>query len=269
MNEKYECEFAIYIDDSGSPKPDPKDQYPFFAMGGVLIKRNDEEIIKQLVSEFKSRWSIPEKQPLHGNEIRSRKKGFAWLGKLPKPDQYQFLEDLTLTIISCPIVVHACVVSRQGYLNRYIEKYGEETWEMMKSAFSIVVERSAKYAGINNGSLMVYFEAAGKNEDSLLKQYFHDLRAKGNPFDANRSDKYSPLSAEDLSNLLRGIDSKTKANAIMQVADLCLYPIVRSTDNPDNQAFLSLKNANLLVDSRLTQNQINTLGIKYYCFDNP
>ncbi|MHC5853676.1 DUF3800 domain-containing protein, partial [Nostoc sp.] len=42
-----EGEFAIYIDDSGSPKPDPKDQYPFFAMGGVLIKRNDEQIIKQ------------------------------------------------------------------------------------------------------------------------------------------------------------------------------------------------------------------------------
>ncbi|WP_445636874.1 hypothetical protein [Nostoc sp. DSM 114161] len=95
------------------------------------------------------------------------------------------------------------------------------------------------------------------------------MRAKGNPFDANRYDKYSPLSAEDLSNLLCGIDSKTKANAIMQIADLCLYPIVRSTDNPDNQAFLSLKNANLLVDSRLTQNQINILGIKYYCFDNP
>jgi hypothetical protein len=269
MDKIDEGEFAIYIDDSGSPKPDPKDQYPFFAMGGVLIKRNDEQIIKQLVSEFKSRWPIPQEQPLHGNEIRSRKKGFAWLGKLQKSEQDRFLEDLTLTIITCPIIVHACVVSRQGYLNRYLKKYDEETWEMMRSAFSIVVERTAKYAGMNNGSLMVYFEAAGRNEDSLLKQYFHDLRAKGHPFDASRSDKYSPLSAEDLSNTLRGIDSKTKANAIMQIADLCLYPIVRSKDNPDNQAFLSLKNANLLVDFRLTQNQINTLGIKYYCFDNP
>ncbi|MEH2250235.1 hypothetical protein [Nostoc sp.] len=55
----------------------------------------------------------------------------------------------------------------------------------------------------------------------------------------------------------------------MQIADLCLYPIVRSKDNLDNQAFLSLKNANLLVDCHLTQNKINTLGIKYYCFDNP
>ncbi|BAY61593.1 hypothetical protein NIES22_16600 [Calothrix brevissima NIES-22] len=269
MNQKNEIEFAIYIDDSGSPKPDPKDPYPFFAMGGVLIKRSDEQTIKQLVSDFKNRWSISQEQPLHGNEIRSRKKGFAWLGKLPKVEQDRFLEDLTLTVISCPIIVNACVVSRQGYLSRYLEKYGEETWEMMKSAFSILVERSAKYAAMNNGTLMVYFETAGKSEDSLLKQYFYDLRAKGQPFNTTTSDKYSPLSAEDLSKILRGIDSKKKANSIMQIADLCLYPVVRSKDNPDNQAFIALQNANLLVDCGLQQDQINTLGIKYYCFDNP
>lgn len=61
---------------------------------------------------------------------------------------------------------------------------------MMKSAFSILIERSAKYAAINNGSLMVYFEAAGKNEDNLLKQYFYDLRAKGQSFNITTSDKY-------------------------------------------------------------------------------
>jgi len=120
--------------------------------------------------------------------------------------------------------VHSCVISRQGYLNRYLEKYGENTWEMMKSAFSILIERSAKYAAINNGSLMVYFEAAGKNEDNLLKQYFYNLRAKGQSFNVATSDKYSPL---------------------------------------------SLKNANLLVDCRLQQDQLTNLGIKYYCFDSP
>lgn len=269
MNQQDNIEFIIYIDESGSAKPNPKDQCPIFAMGGVLIKRNDEQIIKQLVSDFKTRWSIPQEQPLHGNEIRSKKKGFAWLGKLSKVEQDQFLKDLTQTIISCPIIVHSCVISRQGYLNRYLEKYGENTWEMMKSAFSILIERSAKYAAINNGSLMVYFEAAGKNEDNLLKQYFYDLRAKGQSFNVATSDKYSPLSANDLSKLLIGIDSKTKANSIMQIADLCLYPVVRSKDNPDNQAFLALRNANLLVDCRLQQDQVTNLGIKYYCFDSP
>jgi hypothetical protein len=41
---------------------------------------------------------------------------------------------------------------------------------MMKSAFTILVERTAKYAAINNGTLMVYYEKAGKTEDKLIEQ---------------------------------------------------------------------------------------------------
>ena len=260
-------EFALYLDESGSPKPNPDDSSPFFAMGGVLIERSNEGRIKSLLVEFKNRWNINLEIPLHGNEIRSRKKRFAWLGKLSDSEQERFFGDLTNTIISCPIVVHACVVSRQGYLKRYLEKYGENTWEMMRSAFSIIVERAAKYAELKNGTLMVYFEAAGKKEDGLLKQYFNELRSHGNPFDPNRSSQYSPLSNTDFSRLLRGIDSKTKNNLVMQLTDLCLYPVARSQDQPDNRAFLSLREKRLLVDCDLEPSQIDQLGIKYYCFD--
>jgi hypothetical protein len=41
MNQQDNIEFIIYIDESGSAKPNPKDQCPIFAMGGVLIKRNN------------------------------------------------------------------------------------------------------------------------------------------------------------------------------------------------------------------------------------
>jgi hypothetical protein len=262
-------EFALYLDESGSPKPSPDDSSPFFAMGGVLIERSNEAIINSLLVDFKNRWKIPQEVPLHGNEIRSRKKRFAWLGQLSHSEQEIFINDLTNTIISCPIVVHACVVSRQGYLKRYLEKYGENTWEMMRSAFSIVVERAAKYAALRNGRLMVYFEAAGKKEDRLLKQYFNELRSQGSPFDINRSSQYLPLSNTDFSRLLRGIDSKTKNNLVMQLTDLCLYPVARSQDQPDNRAFLSLKEANLLIDCFLEPSQIPVIGIKYYCFDRP
>jgi len=260
-------EFALYLDESGSPKPSLDDSSPFFAMGGVLIERSNEDMINSLLVDFKNRWNIPQNTPLHGNEIRSRKKRFAWLGKLSDLEYERFIGDLTNTIISCPIVVHACVVSRQGYLKRYLEIYGENTWEMMKSAFSIVVERAAKYASLRNGTLMVYFEAAGKTEDRLLKQYFNGLRSQGNPFDPNRSSEYSPLSNTDFSRLLRGIDSKTKNNLVMQLTDLCLYPVARSQDQPDNRAFLSLREQKLLVDCDLEPSQIPRLGIKYYCFD--
>lgn len=261
-------EFDLYLDEFGSPKPDPDDLARFFAMGGVLIERSNEDSIKTLVAEFKGRWNIADEIPLHASEIRSRKKRFAWLGKRSEEEQSLFMEDLTKTIISCPIIVHACIVSRDGYLKRYLNIYGENTWEMMKSAFSITVERAAKYAALKDGKLMVYFESAGKKEDALLKQYFKELRSQGHPFDSTIASKHSPLSPNELAKLLRGIDSKKKSNPVMQLADLCLYPVIQGKDQPNNKAFLALKDANLLVDCYLEPNQIADLGIKYFCFDS-
>ena len=40
-------EFALFIDESGSPKPNPKDNTPYFALGGVLVKRVEEEFIEK------------------------------------------------------------------------------------------------------------------------------------------------------------------------------------------------------------------------------
>lgn len=261
-------EFALFLDESGSPKPNPQDNTPYFAMGGIIVKRSDESIIKSSVDAFKQRWNIPLNCPLHGSEIRSKKRRFAWLGKLSSEQHTKFLEDLTQVIISSPILVHACVISRQGYLNRYLNEYGQETWEMMKSAFSILVERAAKYANSQNGTIMVYYEKIGKKEDTLIEKYFHELRSSGHPFNPENANKYSPISAEHLSQLLRGIEGKSKERTELQLADLCLFPVARSKDKPDDKAFLALKNNQRIVDSYLQSEQIQSLGIKYYCFDN-
>jgi hypothetical protein len=66
------------------------------------------------------------------------------------------MDDLTSTITSFPIIAHACVVSRSGYSDRYLERYGTETWEMMRSDFTMLVERSAKYAKEYNDSITIY-----------------------------------------------------------------------------------------------------------------
>jgi hypothetical protein len=261
-------EFALFIDESGSPRPNPKDEAKYFAIGGVLIERNDEALLMSKVSAFKQRWDIRDDTALHGNEIRSMKKNFAWLGKRSEAEQADFMTDLTNTITGLPITVHACVVSRSGYLNRYLEKFGTETWEMMKSAFTILIERSAKYVGKHDGSIMIYYEEAGKREDRLIKQYFEDLRSSGHPFDASNASQYKPLNCIKLSQCLRGIEGKKKNNPILQIADLCLYPVARSMDNPENRAYISLKEKNILIDSHLQPEEIKTLGIKYYCFDN-
>lgn len=54
----------------------------------------------------------------------------------------------------------------------------------------------------------------------------------------------------------------------MQLADLCLYPVTQGKKQPDNKAFLALKDAKLLVDCYLEPNQLSDLRIKYYCFDS-
>ncbi len=66
-------ELALFLDESGSPKPNPRNSAPFFAMGGVLVERADESTIETLLAEFKDRWEIDPNVPLHGNEIRSQK----------------------------------------------------------------------------------------------------------------------------------------------------------------------------------------------------
>lgn len=67
-------EFALYLDESGSSKLSLDDSSPFFAMGGILIERSNEDMINSLLVDFKNRWNIPQNIPLHGNEIRSLKK---------------------------------------------------------------------------------------------------------------------------------------------------------------------------------------------------
>lgn len=264
MNQK----FALYIDESGSPKPNPNDAATYFAVGGVLIKHQDESIIRQQVDEFKKRWHIESGVPLHGNEIRSRKKTFAWLGRMSEADRDRFLQDLTDTIIQCPIIVHGCVVSRKGYLDRYLKVYGSSTWEMMKSAFSILLDRVSKYVAIQEGKVLVYFEKAGKKEDKLITDYFNDFRNSGFPFSAETSNKYAPLTPNQIQKVLTGIEGKSKTNPILQIADLCLYPVAKSKEQPDNRAFQDLRRYQKLVDTVLMPGDLEKMGIKYYCFDN-
>ncbi len=75
-----------------------------------------------------------------------------------------------------------CVVHRQGYLDRYYNYYGINTWEMRKSTFSILVERAAKVAALQDATLMLLVEKCGKTEDRLISSQLKELRSSGHPF---------------------------------------------------------------------------------------
>jgi len=75
----------LYIDETGSRHPDKaqaisKHGFDWFALGGVLIREEDESEAKTKLTNFLNRW--PQiRSPLHFTDIRAEKKGFAWIGK--------------------------------------------------------------------------------------------------------------------------------------------------------------------------------------------
>lgn len=265
--------FDFYLDESGSQKPSPKDKTPFFAMGGILLKRESEDVIKNAVVQFKERW-YPKLQitditiPLHYTDIRSKKKNFRELNNFSDEELGEFFQSLNQMAINSPVVIHACVVSRSGYLKRFEPVHGTKTWEMMRSSFYILIERAAKYVKHKNGRMKVYFEEIGGKENKKIKEYYEELKTNGVPFSSSTSSQYNPLSAKDFSNILAGIEYKQKNNLILQLADFCLHPIADVKKHPTNRAYQAFKNGNIIVDNQLSPNLITEMGIKYYCYQN-
>lgn len=269
MTKKY----ILFIDDTGSRDPDKntgalddrKDGMDCFALGGVLIKEEDIDEIYQKHRQFCSEWNID--YPLHSACIRGGRKKFAWL---KKPENAGlFFPALQQFLLSLPIIGIACVIDRQGYLNRYKDKYTDQLWYMCKTSFCILVERSAKFADQNGRKLEIFFEQAGKKEDRDIKRYIRELKQQGNVFDNASSGTYSPFTASDYKRIVLGEPrERTKKVPMIQIADLILYPIAKGGYQPEYPPYKALIAENKLIDCLIDEKDISTSGIKYSCFDD-
>lgn len=166
-----------------------------------------------------------------------------------------------------PVVGLACVIDRPGYNARYREKYGRQRWSLCKSAFTISVERAAKYARSQNCRLRVLPERCNKKEDDMLKGYYNDLKAIGQPFDPNTSEKYHPLTPEEFKKTLLEFHPQMKSSRMPQFADLYLWPMCMGGYNPDNRPYKRLKEDGKLIECVLPKEDWQMLATKYYCFD--
>lgn len=94
----------LYFDDSGVRRPDHNpgqersDGIDHFALGGVLIFKDDIGALIEAHKAFANRWKI--EVPLHSTKIRGRRGDFAWLGKDANQEQ-DFLADLETMILGC------------------------------------------------------------------------------------------------------------------------------------------------------------------------
>lgn len=91
--------FELYIDDSGSRKPDhtPTNtgEMNAFGLGGILIAEEDTAALKELHKEIVTKYSI--NAPLHSSKIRCKKGDFRWLAKDQKMAE-EFYDDLNQLI---------------------------------------------------------------------------------------------------------------------------------------------------------------------------
>jgi hypothetical protein len=260
----------FYMDDSGTRTPnrkalpfDPRAR-EFFALGGVLINEEDEAAARKLYDDFCSRWSID--YPLHSVEIRHSTGKFSWLRR-HSADYGRFMNDLTRMLLSMNVLGMACVIDRPGYDARYREKYGRRQWHLCQTAFAIAVERAAKFARSSGRKLRVMPERSNKADDDRLKRYYGDLKTSGPPFDEVSSTAYSPLTATEFAQTLHEIRFKSKSSPIGQIADLFLWPVALAGYDEGNRAYVALRDAGRLIESRLSATEIEAAGSKYSCFE--
>ena len=171
-----------------------------FALGGILIKEEDIGDLLYKYHTFVSEWGI--KYYLHSTKIRCKQGKFAWL---QKPENAElFYPSLGRFLLSLPVIGIACVIHRPGYVLRYKDRYKDRLWYMCKTAFSILIERAAKYADKQGRKLEIIYEASGKYEDRDIASYMKELKISGSPFNPVTSTNYRPLMAEDFTRIVLG-----------------------------------------------------------------
>lgn len=263
--------FVLAIDDSGTRHPDrkqgrqPAHGHDWFGLGGILFDQDVEDEIRKRHAAFCSRWPQIQR-PLHSSEIRAQSDNFRFLHHLEKYDRDRFYEELYDLMRSVPVIGHACVIDRPGYNARYHEKYGRQKWSLCKSAFMILVERSAKIAAMEGAKLRVFVERSDKSTDRQMQEYYSDLKENGAPFATETSGKYNPLAANSLGQILYEFRVKYKTSPLMQLADLFLWPMCIGGYDEKNRTYRRLFEDQKLVDNCCNEYP-QECKIKYYCFD--
>lgn len=105
------------------------------------------------------------------------------------------------------------------------------------------------------------------SEHREMVDVFTMAKAGGMPFDAGSMSRYTPLAAVDFAQSLYEFRTKDKSSPLMQLADLCLYPVCRGGYEPTYRAYRAMAEAGRLIDAVVPPGELAARGIKYSCFD--
>lgn len=261
----------LYVDDSGSRRldragviPPPRD---WFGLGGVLIAEKDETVARASYTAFVAKFPEIGATPLHSVKIRNRSDGFNWLRR-DHDRANAFYTDLTTLICGTPALCIAAVIDRPAYHVRYKAMISatQTRWLLCKTAFSILLERAVKRAIETGHRLRVLVERGDEKTDKRMHLYYDELRASGMPFSPNRMQGYAPLTPDSFATTLYEFRTKNKSSPLMQLADLCLYPMCRAPYDPTYRPYSDLIASQKLIDVVFPPNKRAERGIKYSCF---
>jgi hypothetical protein len=265
--------YHLYIDDSGSRFLDrlavDADSNPrWFSLAGVLAREEDEAQCKEMRASFVARWPKLT-QPLHLTDMHSRRKGFAWLEELSLADRSAFWSEFHQMLGALPVIGQGCVVHRPGYRDRgYGSREGDAKWNLCRTAFNIVVERSAKIAYGEGRRLRVKYEGSDPKADAALRSYWALLkRGDGLGFNAINSAKYDPFPPDELAATLIDLERKDKRSGLMQIADTFALALSRGRYQSDFSTYAAISKSERRADDYVGAERAKVEGIKYYCFD--
>ncbi|MBP2462840.1 MULTISPECIES: DUF3800 domain-containing protein [unclassified Rhizobium] len=260
--------FTLYLDETGARHPDKSSGLParsdWFAMGGILIRREEIDSAQAMHSEIATRWGIT--TPFHITDMINERGRFSWLGRRTQKERDAFWSDYREFLAAVPAVGVGCVIDRAGYAARGYVKKHDDKWLLCRSAFDIVVERAAKFAQANDRKLNIIFESdAAMN--GVIEGYFKNLRENGLGFDKANSGKYKPLTQIELAETLTSIENRPKQNRMLQIADSYVYAIARRGYDKKFDLYRRLIDDSRIIDCVLGGECVPAMGVKYYCFD--
>lgn len=260
-----------YMDETGNRRPDKKGHQnaqgrDCFALGGYLLWDSDREAVREAHRRFCQRWNVH--APFHLTDMLSARKRFSWLGNLSDKERSRFWEEYKDFLAAIPALGTGCVISRSGYVARgYLEQYRDSKWFLCRSAFDITIERAVKFAQFKRAKLDIVFES-DPPFNPIMQTYFQNLKENGLEFNAERAEKYGPLTAEDFQATLGRCEYKGKENPFIQIADSYIYAIARQKYDRFFSVFCRLRdNARIINFALKDADRIKAMGIKYYCFD--
>ena len=257
------------MDETGNRRPDKKTDASrigrdWFGFGGVLINGEDNDQARTLVTDFQTKWKL--RHPVHLTDMMAERKGFSWLGRVSQVQREEFWADWRKVICDMPAVGIGCVIDRPKYVARgYLDKH-KDPWLLCRSAFDITIERATKIAIHKERRLHVVFES-DPGVNSIVTDYFKNLKNNGLEFDQNNSKKYKPLDSEVFKNTLGRIEHKPKGHPLLQVADTYIYAMSRYKYDKRFWLYRSLRDRKKIAEFALPQHCLPEMSVKYYCFD--